>query len=505
MNRFFKTFVFLFLHIVFLTHAFAENPKVIDPKINYYEILGFNLNLTDLIVRGDSESLPSPIEISKAYKKKVADAGIDFSKRRLVETARSILSDPNLTSEYLSRYAQNIKWNHVSKESIGNYISGVDPKSVVGFAIDPISKTGAVLIATFNSAHNEKPVEYFRENSRDNIVEALAESDIDVYSSKSKSNPLESLNSKWLSWDTTKDIRAIEKEFQKIAEEGPKTSIATKAYHERVSFLRWWFAQPESLLRPDLIIDTLNILENSNGLFSDSIYLEVLVGSVREKQWRTKNWLRQVYSFNKGYWALSGILGDPDLIVDVPFVESVLKMPEFDQEPVRAIEAIISNPGGVIHPEWIRRALNSSEGKSKSTLNLIMMSMIKHDYWLNTHPEIITEILRAMTDAQMGSRLNVARVLLTRPEAILHPEWLEILIKTDANHFLTLTLNQILALDKWYYHPYLRTILKGKAPSVESLKNATWLKVAAAESVIASARRSSQTNAVGRACMNIFK
>ena len=113
----------------------------------------------------------------------------------------------------------------------------------------------------------------------------------------------------------------------------------------------------------------------------------------------------------------------------------------------------------------------------KTRASLFLDIACNQPHWRNLRPDLITKALLTLGKATSGDRDDFLRALLTKKDSAHHPEWLEVFIKTDQHDYLTLALNQVLALDHWYNNPYLKLITRGAPLSVEALRRADWVPI----------------------------
>lgn len=444
-----------------------------DGQIDYFAVLGLK-----------AADLPNPQQVITAYRSelrrqhpdsnggKVANTTFDA---QLLTDAKDVLSDPTLKSQYLEIYnTEKLRRNKNGPGTQANewMKSSAFNESQVGQVFQNGDARAFVVGIGLNQSHLERTVEYFRTHPQNNFAVKAALLLLDGAPAVIELIPnwlAGRTDPKWLHWNTSQvgHWAEIEGEFKRIVELAPSINRNNRPeYSEAAGFLFWWFAQPESIVRQNLIVEILAKLP------ADSLVQRLFVqASVSDSSWRTRQWIQELMSHPQAYFALAPAMGTPELVTETDLIETVKNLPEFATHSHLLWNAILPSPESARHPEWFSPYL-----EDLTYAGLFLQSAIHQPHWRQLHPELITRALTTLGVRRSG-REKIMTELMVKPDSMLHPEWLEILIKTDRDDTLTLPLNRVLAIDHVYNDPYLRKILGGSAPTVEKLRRARWLRL----------------------------
>lgn len=275
------------------------------------------------------------------------------------------------------------------------------------------------------------------------------------------------LHSRWKNWDG--NLKAVQIELEEINRRSQEIeeSLNRDLMKEDQAFLEWWFSRPEASL--DLVF-LRALLNRSEVYFAPKIAR----ASLREKSWRTAEWVSDLIPFPGTAEFILKALTSPELMNDEGLNQVFLNTSEFHEHLYWTyFRLFLADPLSTIHGERIRRIVAAHLHAEYGPYFFLQYGGAS-PHWIDRQAQVVEFALRNIRSPFL-MRDVVVQKLLRQPASAVHPEWLEYVVKHSSAYadFMDPELNQILSLPHWSKHPRLLGLLHGKPLQAENLRRAT--------------------------------
>ena len=289
------------------THLTAE-----DANIDYFAVLGLHI-----------DDAPTPQEVITAFRRQMfklhsdvraKNGAVGLFDAKLLVDAKDVLSSETLRVEYLHLVARRFN-NEIRVQDAPKDAPPLKTDlgySAVGTILYRGNQPITMVTRAYNTGSRDRPVAFFRMHPDENSAVLFTKDIVDGAPATFKLIPPSAavnLNPKWRTWSESgpESLRLIQDEFQSIARQGAAvTSRGSPEYKDTEAFLYWWFAQPQSILHQDIVLQTLQQLPAGSQLS-----LLLMRASVSDSAWRSRSWVTELLPIKESFFGLAPVMGTP--------------------------------------------------------------------------------------------------------------------------------------------------------------------------------------------------